>query len=104
MCFRDVVGLHASLDPVLDTPTKCTLWKFILVSMQPQHHDYVLHRVGLPTHVLTGQSALSDSDTLEHLTRGNPSLNTTFSETFSSFFHVSESITRDHASFKTMFV
>ena len=53
-CCRDVVGLHASLDPVLDTPTKCTLWKFILVSMQPQHHDYVLHRVGLPTHVLTG--------------------------------------------------
>jgi hypothetical protein len=64
-CVRNIVSLHSSLESVLDTPTKRTLWKFLLVSLQPQHHDYVLHRVGLPAHVLTGQCC-SHTLTVKH--------------------------------------
>lgn len=52
---RDIVMLYDSLEPILDTPSKCILWKFILLSLQPQHYDYILHRVGLPQHLLTGK-------------------------------------------------
>ncbi|XP_025104786.1 delphilin-like isoform X2 [Pomacea canaliculata] len=50
---RDVISLHASLEPVLDTPSKCILWKFILVCLQSHHRDYILHRVDLPREVVT---------------------------------------------------
>ncbi|KAK7502340.1 hypothetical protein BaRGS_00006293, partial [Batillaria attramentaria] len=61
---RDVVGLYSSLEPVLDTPSKCMLWKFILIHLNAQHRDYVLHRVGLPTHLLL---ELVDGDKFGHL-------------------------------------
>ncbi|GFS22824.1 glutamate receptor, ionotropic, delta 2 (Grid2) interacting protein, a [Elysia marginata] len=50
---RDIVDLFERLSAILDTPSRQSLWRFVLVMLPPVHQEYVTHRVALPDAPLT---------------------------------------------------
>ncbi|ESO84151.1 hypothetical protein LOTGIDRAFT_155476 [Lottia gigantea] len=49
---NNVVDLHSSLAEILDSPSKKTLWMFIIARLPIEHQEYCLHRISLPQDIL----------------------------------------------------
>ncbi|XP_052262977.1 delphilin-like [Dreissena polymorpha] len=48
----NVVDLYTAVSVVLDTPSKKTLWMFLIASLTPPHQIYCINQINLPRHVL----------------------------------------------------
>jgi len=56
VCFftSNIVELCEGVAQVLDTPSKRSLWMFLMARLAPPHQLYCLNRINLPRHVLLG--------------------------------------------------
>ncbi|RUS73708.1 hypothetical protein EGW08_018514 [Elysia chlorotica] len=72
---RNVVVLFTALSAILDTPSRQTLWPFVLVLMPTPHREYVAHRVALP------QVSVKDKSLVE------PNVDTGRHDKFPASFH-----------------
>ena len=57
LLFRNVIQLVDELDPILDAPSKRTLWNFILPRMSADHRLHVTQHVHIPAEHITGTSS-----------------------------------------------
>ena len=56
ICLRNVQHLLEDLADILDTPSKRTLWFYIIPLLSSHHQRYCQRTLGLPDHVVkTGQ-------------------------------------------------
>lgn len=58
--FSNIVELFESVSTVLDTPSKKTLWMFILARLSPPHQQYCINQISLPRHILLGNYIILD--------------------------------------------
>lgn len=52
--FRNIVDFYNKVSQILDTQSKKTLWKFILLKLTPPHQEYCLNKINLSEEVLLG--------------------------------------------------
>ncbi|XP_061181898.1 delphilin-like [Saccostrea echinata] len=55
---RNVVDFYHQISMILDTQSKKTLWKFILMKLTPPHQEYCLNKINLSEEVLLEVAAL----------------------------------------------
>ena len=53
--IRNIVDFYNKVSQILDTQSKKTLWKFILLKLTPPHQEYCLNRINLSEEVLLGK-------------------------------------------------
>ncbi|KAL3875511.1 hypothetical protein ACJMK2_033457, partial [Sinanodonta woodiana] len=49
---NNIVEFYDYVTQILDTPSKKSLWMFLLARMSPQHREYCTKTIGLPSHIL----------------------------------------------------
>ncbi|XP_056020284.1 delphilin-like isoform X2 [Ostrea edulis] len=55
---RNIVDFYNKISLILDTQSKKTLWKFILLKLTPPHQEYCLNKINLSEEVLLEVAAL----------------------------------------------
>lgn len=53
--FRNIADFYNKVSQILDTQSKKTLWKFILLKLTPPHQEYCLNKINLSEEVLLGK-------------------------------------------------
>lgn len=54
LCCSNIIELFECVSEVLDTPSKKTLWMFIIARLPSHHQQYCINQINLPTDVLLG--------------------------------------------------
>lgn len=62
--FRNIVDFYNKVSQILDTQSKKTLWKFILLKLTPPHQEYCLNKINLSEEVLLGNHLMSSTLTI----------------------------------------
>ncbi|KAK6170562.1 hypothetical protein SNE40_018927 [Patella caerulea] len=80
---KNIVDLHSEVATMLDSPSKKTLWMFIIARLPPEHQQYCLHRISLTQDILLecvhvqkyqesspllGHSSYSDDNSMQETT------------------------------------
>ncbi|KAL5017847.1 hypothetical protein ScPMuIL_003569 [Solemya velum] len=52
---KNIIDFHNNLCQIFDSPSKKTLWMFIIAKLPPPHQEYCLNKVSLPKRILLGE-------------------------------------------------